>query len=147
MEAVVNAFIDAPFSPLQILEVETVSSFSSFNPLRFVSSKKVNKRQPSSISVVIIPREIPSKPSLPSIPLQILNVLNMGSSSSIPSLFKSLNKVMFSHSPSVSEKTPIEIPSSGTQELKVNSNIAIGRINFLIGCFLASYNRYRFLKD
>tara|TARA_B110000285_G_C15079898_1_gene592886 strand:+ start:1446 stop:1640 length:195 start_codon:yes stop_codon:yes gene_type:complete len=64
----------------------------------------------------------------------------MGSSSSIPSLFKSLNKVMFSQSPSVSEKTPIEILSSGTQEIKVNRNIAKGRINFLIGCFLVSYN-------
>ena len=64
----------------------------------------------------------------------------MGSSSSIPSLFKSLNKVMFSHSPSVSEKTPIETPSSGTQELKVNSNIAKGKINFINGCFLESSN-------
>ena len=47
----------------------------------------------------------------------------MGSSSSIPSLFKSLNKVMFSHSPSVSEKTPIETPSSGMQETKIISSL------------------------
>ena len=78
----------------------------------------------------------------------------MGSSSSIPSLFKSLNKVMFSHSPSVSEKTPIETPSSGTssnsmttQELKVNSNIAKGIINFINGCFLESSNWFSFWRD